>query len=480
MPTPVSTSFNPYNSSTNNTYANTGASSTSTAGNGANAGTGATAPSASTATGAADSYTNAASGATTGANTSTATSTGPAANNAFSVMMNERIGGIDMYNDTSNIGDFDNTFANLPTTGRADREPWSGSYWPVNRGGMSYRFQTGESHTYESPSMDAVKSMSLDELNKLSPTEKYDLFVGSTEYPLTSFMKSGNRKDTPSWQGYCHGWSAASIAFKEPKPVVLEGANGLKIPFSSSDIKALLTYFQGEIVRTQFGPETHPFKREVSIIGGNNNGNNPHFDTAWDLNPGSFHILLGNLVGSGKAFSIDCDNGSEKWNQPVHSYDTEIISRRPPDARASEDAVEEIVVRSTVTYTIEIEPNAEDNATSGLQTNRTEDYLYTVELDANGQIVGGQWLTEVAGTMLSYHDAKAYLEGEGLGKDDIAAALRQFFRFPDYAYFQEKGEFADTFRPAYGKYEFISGDKRKLHGYFAKLSEIYEQSTAQA
>jgi hypothetical protein len=404
---------------------------------------------------------------------------GPTYANPMSLMIVNRIGAIDSINDTSFIdGNFNTQLSELPLEGAAEREPWSGSYWPKSQGGMSYRWQTGEAHTYQSPTLDQVKEMSLEELNKLSPTEKYDLFVGSYEYPLTESMKSSNSANAPSWQGYCHGWSPASIHFKEPKPVVMEGAGGIRIPFTSSDIKGLLTYFQGDVVTTLYGRDSHPFKEDVFSVGANNNAGKAAHPNSWDLNPGSFHILLANYIGNGEAFSIDCDNGPEKWNQPVHRFDSEILGRRPPDARASEKAIEEVIIRSSVTYTIEIEQNAEANTDSGLQSNRTEEYMYTVELDENGEIVGGQWLTDIGGNAWTYHEVKEFLENNGHGEDEINGTLRQLFRFPDYAYVQEKGQFADTFKPAPSKYAFIGNDKKLIHGYLAKLGEVYDAATA--
>ena len=41
----------------------------------------------------------------------------------------------------------------------------------------------------------------------------------------------------------------------------------------------------------------------------------------------------------------------------------------------------------------------------------------------------------------------------------------------------DAGQFAEEFRPAPSVYAFISGDKRQLHSYFAKLSDIYEAAT---
>ena len=218
----------------------------------------------------------------------------------------------------------------------------------------------------------------------------------------------------------------------------------------------------------------------MNSIGINSPGVNARDSRSYDLNPGSFHMLLGNLLGKGTAFGIDCDNGAQKWNQPVHAFDSEIVERRSPDKRASSEAVTELVIRSNVTYTMEIDPQHESAAERGNQYNKTETYTYTVELDADGEIVGGQWLLEVDNGFLTYHDVVEYFENEGMSKAEIAATMPQVMRFPDYAYFQETADFAEAFRPAMMKYEFISNKREPLHGYLSVLGDLYAKSTAQA
>ena len=107
-------------------------------------------------------------------------------------------------------------FDALPEEGAAHRQPWSGDYWAAKNGGPAYRWRTGESHTYALKSkaeIDAMPSAEREEfLRNLSPAEKYDLLCGNFDYPFTNFMLSANPASTPSWQGYCHGWTMASMA----------------------------------------------------------------------------------------------------------------------------------------------------------------------------------------------------------------------------------------------------------------------------
>ena len=263
---------------------------------------------------------------------------------------------MDSYNDPGALEpDFERTFQALPLAGKASKTPWTDSYWPKNKGGISYRWQTGEAHTYQSPDRERAQQMSAEEIARLSPSEKYDLYVGSYEYPLTTKIKSENRATESAWQGLCHGWTPAAIHFQEPAPVTGVNPDGIEVRFGSSDIKALLTYFQGEVVRTQYAGRNLDFGAETRSFGSECRSNNPRFAQCYDANPGAFHITLANYVGLRKqAFGIDATTTYEKWNQPVYQYDSQVMGRQPIQ-NSPWGAVERVFVESNVTYTMEIE-----------------------------------------------------------------------------------------------------------------------------
>ena len=113
---------------------------------------------------------------------------------------------IDGYNQPSRI--LDNPEVNwgrLPLSGQLSVVPWSGSYWPKHKGGIAYRWQTNESHTYETLSVDEVSISDARTINALSPAEKYDLYVGNYDWPLTKRTMSEGSPREASWTGYCHG-----------------------------------------------------------------------------------------------------------------------------------------------------------------------------------------------------------------------------------------------------------------------------------
>ncbi|MFT6602754.1 MAG: hypothetical protein ACJARO_000262, partial [Bacteriovoracaceae bacterium] len=86
---------------------------------------------------------------------------------------------------------YDNSFDALPLEGSLSKAPWSGDYWPTYKGGITYRWNskksTNENIAYKLTGVTNIKS--LDELAKLSPSEKYDLFLGRTDFPLTNFER---------------------------------------------------------------------------------------------------------------------------------------------------------------------------------------------------------------------------------------------------------------------------------------------------
>ena len=383
------------------------------------------------------------------------------------------------YDDPARIDEDTNMrFADLPLSGAAEKRPWAGDYWAKNKGGIGYRWKTEESHDYVSPTAEEVQTWTPEQVDMLSPAEKYDLYLGEYQMPLAANTKANNVADTASWQGYCHGWTQAATHFEEPEPVVMTNPDGLQIPFSSADIKALLTFFQGETVQTQLNAEQHPYKQDTRVIGDNNGGTNARFPSASDVNPGAFHALLGNKMGlAGESFGIDADNGAQKWNHPLEAYQSQVVMERAPVEGASPAAVREIVLRTDVTYTLEIHPQHESTRTTGNHANKTEQYLYSVELNETGHIVGGQWLLESNGNLFTYDEVVEYFEEErDMSKAEIAATMPQLMRFPDYAWVQDKAEFAEEqYRPS-SVYDFISNPKPKLHGYMTGLKGILDAS----
>ena len=405
--------------------------------------------------------------------------------------MTESIGEIDGYNEPTRIDpNFETRYVLLPVFGQASSIPWTDTYWPRNKGGISHRWQTDEAHTYVSPTFDELRAMSPEEINKLSPTEKYDIFAGNYDYTLTLRIKSGNKPTEAGWTGYCHGWTMASIHFEEPRPVTLTNADGITVTFGSSDIKALLTYFQGEVVRTTYSKYEMPFKAEITTVGTLCGSSNPIDRGCVDSNPGAFHVVMANMLGKqGKAFGIDADNKYEKWNHPVHKFRSQNLGSFEPSVGASSEAVEELLIVSEVTYTIEIQPQWDMTNGTDKHADKTKAYAYTLELNKDGEIIGGQWVHRLEdGAYMTLTEVYEYFRtldenGDGnpdVTEDQLKESVWHYFDFPDYVWYQEKGEFSDTFEQPASSYTLMANTKssRKiLYDYFAKLGDIYRAAT---
>lgn len=394
---------------------------------------------------------------------------------------------MDWYNEADRFEeDYEYTFTELPLAGRLSKIPWSGDYWAKKKGGISYRWQTEEMFDYHMMNKHQVLNASSEDIRLLSPTEKYDLFVGNYDYSLTKRVMSEGGHDEPAWAGYCHGWAPASNRFDEPQPLTVYNDDGVEIQFGSSDIKALLTYFEGEAVRSSF--VGHDWSATTYTIGTLCRSGEIMDPGCHDTNPATFHLILANKIGlMDEGFNFDVDKGYEKWNQPVHTYQSTILTTRPPTAFSHEETVVEYILETDVVYTMEIHPTWEPVLHTEHQHNASKTYTYSVEVDKNGQIIGGQWLTRASnGKYVNIEQVYNYFStvdenGDGrpdLSEEEVNAHTWQYFEIPDYLWYQEELSLDYEFEPLVGMYDIISTtstSKELLFGYFGKLQDLIEE-----
>ena len=94
----------------------------------------------------------------------------------------------------------------------------------------------------------------------------------------------------------------------EPAPVTMTNPDGIKIPFGSADVKALLDYYYAFYTEG----DTHQLGNRCSVpvwMGGGN---------CSDVNAGAFHIVVANQIGllgvaTGNDVQLD-DVGAEKFS----------------------------------------------------------------------------------------------------------------------------------------------------------------------
>ncbi len=161
-------------------------------------------------------------------------------------------------------------------SGETANTPWSGYWWPSNRGGLV----TG-----------------LDYRGNPAPLEKYDLITSNVQRgPASLFYMANNYDaDAETWAGLCDAWSAASIL--EPVEFLPSTVNNLL--FRIGDKKGLLT------LTYELSYQTDEYASMDS--------------------PLILHNWLLNYIGEqGVAFYAEMDPSEQAWNYPIYKYEMNI------------------------------------------------------------------------------------------------------------------------------------------------------------
>lgn len=330
-------------------------------------------------------------------------------------------------------------FSALPLSAKLSNQHyiWSDTWWRSPWGGISYRWNAEpnpQNFKYRMLSREEVKAATISQLEKLSPTEKYDIFMGNYDYPLTKKVRSLYNSKMQWWEGICHGWSMAAITTIEPARNDVMSKDGVVVPFGSTDVKGLLGFYYAKVHKTenraQVGRrcsvkgkvpgEAYAQDRvrgePMSILRGG---------ACADMNAGAFHLSLANVIGlQDKGLVVEVDRYADVWNQPVGEYSSRIISTKTTNKGS--------IVRIKLDMTYGEESNTLDPASrnnhggfvsmnpvtgTDQQSFKTRNYEYTLELDLDGNVVGGDWISNTRPDFLWLKEgAKTYSdEGYGLG-----------------------------------------------------------------
>ena len=274
-------------------------------------------------------------------------------------------------------------------------------------------------------------------LDSYSPAEKYDLLIGSRDFALTNRIKEKGRVYmdengvVPFWMGICHGWAVASYASPRPQnSTTVKAADGkTMVKFYPDDVRALVSLkwsaaaasswsglFIGGRCNMREHAEEEGEEDEETVNKDEKTGRILNAE-CFDTNPGTWHTVVTNKIGRhNKTFIMDATFDAEVWNQPVYSYEVTWYHPRTDtagtlaesiipidDAWRQEDifaafrnnskAKKIVNVAMKVTYVAETEPQVGEPKEDRLVT---VTYQYDLELDAQHNIVGGEWHT-------SYH-----------------------------------------------------------------------------
>ena len=331
---------------------------------------------------------------------------------------------------------------------RLSKRPWSSHYWPIALGGLSAR--------YADPSFHALLDKELEEHSLIryssviehyrqpteflsllnfapakvdfySPAEKYDLLVGDKNFTLTNLDKRYGQQwleedgTVAMWMGICHGWAVASyVSPRITRSVeVLANDGKTRIKFHADDLRALLSlkwsssnsfpvrYIGGRCNNSASDDEVRKDEKTGKIID----------DSCFDTNPGTWHVVITNKIGKyNESFIMDATFDREVWNHPLYAYKTTFYnpitlkggslaeSIVPIDKRwqrvdpfaevrnKDRRATQIVAVAMDVSYVVETEPR------QGVPLEdliNTVTYHYDLELDADNNIVGGEWYTNL-------------------------------------------------------------------------------------
>jgi hypothetical protein len=129
-----------------------------------------------------------------------------------------------------------------------------------------------------------------------------------------------------------------------------------------------------------------------------------------DTNPATFHAALVKLIGEKKTgFVLDKTRSSQVWNQPAFAYELTYLPIRKKDGTPSKEgdpvAASDLAdpfmkyrapgtaflvqMKATVAYGVENGPKLAFAASDDAK--KTVNYHYTLELDKDQKIIGGEW-----------------------------------------------------------------------------------------
>lgn len=281
--------------------------------------------------------------------------------------------------------DLERNFNKLPVqaTIQNDSRFWSGDYWALRKGNINYRWHAPNPTGFNlrSPTREEAFQMTLAQLSHLSPAEKYDMLTGRYDYPLKKEVEKISNRSAEVWEGICHGWAPAAMNHKEPVAKGIRNPDGIMIPFGSADIKALLSYYYAN----GFNSNTHQ-------MGWRCYGDGDDDDCREDLNAGAFHIVLSNKLGfRNEGIIVDLKRGAEVWNHPIVSFTSRIIKWKGPKHNSAPGTVRRPKIETFARVVMGTGNYWDTIRGTTAQKEITKKYVYFLDLNANNEIIGGDW-----------------------------------------------------------------------------------------
>ncbi|KAG6583232.1 Transglutaminase elicitor M81C [Phytophthora cinnamomi] len=299
--------------------------------------------------------------------------------------------------------------AKLPNVGVHTPSPWAGPYWPTYQDSINIVW----SENQPSPAEKYATAFGLDVtdfMNKVSKDNGVDSQSGrkkcSSDNDCSTLtdgsscaIRTGKSSGycIPTWFGICHAWAPAAILEAEPNcPVTHNG-----VTFQPLDIKALISdVYDGASVGTVFTGTRFNGGTDTTDEYGR------HSSAAYrDLNPAYFHIAAANILGKLNAtFVVDVTAGAQVWNQPVRGFKVyEQTAMSLEEAAQTFYGLEEypwnaaaksiVYVKTRLSWIVETYTDGGLVASGEINQYTTgQYYYYLLEMDDNGNIIGGEWV----------------------------------------------------------------------------------------
>lgn len=297
--------------------------------------------------------------------------------------------------------------------------PWGGYYMPLINGGISTRWQISDDSYPKTTNLltwERIKSMSIDEISKLSPSEKMDIYMGNKDFSITKnelTRRGPERNNVQGWEGFCNGIRLAGASFPEPKKDILvksKSGDEIFVKFLPADLKAL-------------GGAVYYYNEWYAALG-ENNKRKP--------NAGNFDVMLRLALGNQKrSFFLDVELGEPKFNETVVGYKREIVRESPAASQELTSlGIKKVVdVRTTLYLLGEIGFRQANSMTVPLIENREliNSWVtnYKLYINENNEIIDGKWERFDAQPNYSFLEYPDYVWfGSGKGTDDLVSSTR--------------------------------------------------------
>ncbi len=247
------------------------------------------------------------------------------------------------------------------------------------------------------------------------------------------------KKDVALWMGKCHGWAAAAtVVPRVDRDLTLRGAKGDWVHLHPDDIRGLVTlkWAQSDFKTFYVGGRCNKNLKKGEVKTDPETGA-IYDDECFDVNPATFHAVMTNQVGlRERSVVMDATFDDEVWNHPIRHY--EIASFFNPETKQQYSSVrdalapyhfsgdpfktlretkwkeahryakewiayknrtgdefrpkEVVGVVMNVTYLVETQPT---HGTPYDDQMVKVTYYYDLELDEEGNMVGGEWYTNL-------------------------------------------------------------------------------------